>query len=334
AALADEAAAPPAVGAVLDLDQPLAVAQRGLDAATARAIAGRAADGEGPRRGAAAGARAAALAPLPPHLAAHTALGFELVDEYLAHRRLLPPHERAGGPGSMRDEPAVAAAPIAEAVVEQPRGRLRENAVGLRELPELLRRVRIVRDVGMQRPGARPEGTLDRLAVGVALDAADLAVVARDGGGRGVAHPLVSSGPAGRRPVPESRPKPLSKCAHERVAAIGLLCRARGRGRSRRRRGRPRARRREPPDGDAADAAGVDPDGDASDAAPAARSARACSPGAGSPGPGSAGSRRRARRDAASARGGDAAASQLAGNLASCAGVGPRGRRRRVYGPV
>src|SRR5919204_476223 len=55
-------------------------------------------------------------------------------------------------------EAAVATAAIAEVVVEDPRARVRQDPVGLRELGEALLRARLRRDVRVQRAGEPAEG--------------------------------------------------------------------------------------------------------------------------------------------------------------------------------
>src|SRR6185503_12601976 len=75
-------------------------------------------------------------------------------------------------------EAAAAQALVPVPVVELARLRLREDLVGLDDLPETLLGVRLLRDVRVERSGEPAERFLDLALTGGALDAEDLVVVA------------------------------------------------------------------------------------------------------------------------------------------------------------
>jgi hypothetical protein len=71
----------------------------------------------------------------------------------------------------------VPSAAIAEAVVEEPGSRLGEDAVGLRQVAEVVLRVGRLRDVGVGVTGGCVERAADRLLVCVLRDTKELVVI-------------------------------------------------------------------------------------------------------------------------------------------------------------
>src|SRR5688572_1594604 len=152
---------PPEAVAVVtahDSEHP-SFAEPGRDADLAAPLAGQALVHVGSGDGAGSAADRALFPGGEVHLALGAPFGLDLVDLHLGeHPRLRPLLSRV--------EPSVATPPVAEPVVEESGGRLGEDAVGRRHLPEALLRLGLLGDVGMELTRARAKGSADLLVAG------------------------------------------------------------------------------------------------------------------------------------------------------------------------